>query len=321
MISIIVPVYNKAKYLDKCLNSVLEQTYKDLEIILVDDGSKDNSLSICEDYAKRDNRIKVFHKENGGAASARNLGLDNSKGEYIGFVDADDFIDSSMYEELLALMVDNNLKMIDSGRRTISEDYKVLREDAIAEPLVIQTGEEAIKDLLLWRGNCSFCTRLYKREIFEKIRFPEGKTNEDFRLFVDIHRQFNQNPICNKVFYNVVAAADSVTRATAGVSKSLYDVIYYGDEVFDIAVEEYPTLIKPAWFFRFYTRFNLLVNLDKKTYMENKDYFRELQGWLRQNIKYLFNNPFMKADKKILLFLSSFNVLLLHKIYVFIKRN
>lgn len=103
LISVIVPVYNVEKYLSKCIDSILAQTYKNLEIILVDDGSPDNCPKICDEYAKKDNRIKVIHKENGGLSAARNVALDIAKGEYIGFVDSDDFIAEDMYEVLYNL--------------------------------------------------------------------------------------------------------------------------------------------------------------------------------------------------------------------------
>ena len=105
MISVIVPVYNVEKYLDNCVESIVNQTYKDLEIILVDDGSPDNCPAMCDEWAKKDSRIRVIHKENGGVSSARNIGLDNVTGEYIGFVDSDDYLESNMYELLLQLIV------------------------------------------------------------------------------------------------------------------------------------------------------------------------------------------------------------------------
>ena len=99
-ISIVVPVYNVEQYLEKCVNSIINQTYKNLEIILVDDGATDSSGNMCDELAKSDNRIKVYHKENGGLSDARNYGVERATGEYIGFVDSDDYIDSEMYEKL-----------------------------------------------------------------------------------------------------------------------------------------------------------------------------------------------------------------------------
>ena len=107
-VSVIVPVYNVENYLEECVNSILNQTYENLEIILVDDGSTDNCPQICDDWAKKDKRIKVIHKANGGVSSARNVGLDNATGEYIGFVDSDDYIDITMYEKMLKLLKKEN---------------------------------------------------------------------------------------------------------------------------------------------------------------------------------------------------------------------
>lgn len=101
LISVIVPVYNAEKYLDKCVNSIINQKYKELEIILVDDGSKDNSLDLCKKYAEKDNRIKVIHKENGGVSTARNTGIEASRGDFIAFVDSDDYIDENMYFNMI----------------------------------------------------------------------------------------------------------------------------------------------------------------------------------------------------------------------------
>lgn len=110
-VSIIVPIYNKEKYLEKCLDSILGQTYRDLEIILVDDGSTDNSLAICQRYAEKDLRIKIYHKSNGGVSSARNLGLEKSTGKYISFVDPDDFIHSEFIEQLETMLVQSDAEI------------------------------------------------------------------------------------------------------------------------------------------------------------------------------------------------------------------
>ena len=123
-ISVIVPVYNVEKYLRKCIESILNQTFREFELILVDDGSTDSSGKICDEYALKDSRIKVIHKENGGASSARNAGLDVAKGEYIGFVDSDDWIEMDMYGELYRLIKENNTDISVCGINNIKR-YKI----------------------------------------------------------------------------------------------------------------------------------------------------------------------------------------------------
>ena len=107
-ISIIVPVYNAEKYLHRCVDSILAQTFTDFELLLINDGSKDNSGKICDEYAAKDPRVRVFHKENGGVSSARNMGLDNAKGEWVTFVDSDDWLVHNIYEKMLHKLVEEN---------------------------------------------------------------------------------------------------------------------------------------------------------------------------------------------------------------------
>ena len=112
LISVIVPVYNVEKYLDKCIQSILGQTYSNIELLLIDDGSTDSSGAICDKYVTQDSRVRVFHKSNEGVSAARNWGLDNAKGEWIAFVDADDWIDSDMYERMYNAAVQNQTDMV-----------------------------------------------------------------------------------------------------------------------------------------------------------------------------------------------------------------
>ena len=128
LISVIVPVYKAEKYLNQCIESIVSQTYQNLQIILVDDGSPDNCPAICDDWAKKDRRIVVIHKENGGQSSARNVGLDIARGEYVGFVDADDFIDHDMYEILLHSLVSTNVDIVCCGSRIVNEKGIKLRD-------------------------------------------------------------------------------------------------------------------------------------------------------------------------------------------------
>jgi glycosyltransferase involved in cell wall biosynthesis len=180
LISIIVPVYNMEQYLDRCMSSILNQTYKNLEIILVDDGSTDSSPQICEDYALKDDRIKVIHKENGGLSDARNAGLKIATGDYIGYVDSDDWIELDMYERMYRVCIGNNAelavcryfreyddKTIDDG----TDRCEVLDRNEILEIYITDKDGYMIYN--------SVWSKLFKRELVEGVMFPKGKNSED----------------------------------------------------------------------------------------------------------------------------------------------
>ncbi len=185
-ISVIVPIYKVERYLRQCIDSIINQTYSNLEIILVDDGSPDNCGIICDEYAKIDKRIKVIHKENGGLSSARNAGLDIATGEYIGFVDSDDYIDKTMYEELI-----NSIKKYDSDISTgmFFNKYRFFRKNSkgFDKELVFKGKDKFINTKVGYK--CIYFnvwSKLYKREIFDNIRFPEGMCFEDSYIIYEI---------------------------------------------------------------------------------------------------------------------------------------
>lgn len=181
-ISIIVPVYNVEKYLYDCINSILKQTISDFELILVNDGSKDNSGRICDEFSKRDKRIKVIHKENGGLSSARNAGIEVAKGEYIGFIDSDDYIHSNMYE----ILYKNAQKYLSDI--VVCDFLKVnelINEDIIDCDIYCKTKNmtniESINELYTFNATTFVIApnKLYKRRLFEDIRYRDGKLHED----------------------------------------------------------------------------------------------------------------------------------------------
>lgn len=181
-ISIIIPIYKSEPYIHKCMKSILNQTFLDFEVILVNDGSPDNCGEICDEYAKKDNRVKVIHKENGGSASARNAGLDIARGEYIGFVDPDDYIDLKMYETLYnnAIKYESDLVICDLKKVKEGEKHENLQYDddiAIEKISNIQAlnelyGKNAITYDVIWN-------KLYLRSIFDDIRLPEDIWYDD----------------------------------------------------------------------------------------------------------------------------------------------
>lgn len=187
LISIIVPVYNTETYLRKCLNSIINQTHKELEIILVDDGSTDKSGEICDEYAGLDERVKVIHQSNCGQASARNRALEILTGDYLGFVDSDDYIEDDMYELLYTSSINQDAAIAICGYSRVSETGKIIHTYLPSENAKVIPKKEAVFELLKSTKICSIlCDKLYKRELFLGIQFPEGKTFEDLAILYQV---------------------------------------------------------------------------------------------------------------------------------------
>lgn len=189
-ISIVVPVYNVERYLTECVDSILNQTFRDFELVLVDDGSKDNSGKLCDEYAQKDSRIKVIHKENGGLSDARNAGIAVAKGEYIGFVDSDDCVNQDMFFKLYELVQEYRAEIAICSFSQIDQDgslgesfIDLENEQVISKMLAQEKYFEGYSQAMIYTVAWN---KLYKRSLFETMRYPKGKTHEDefvtFRL-------------------------------------------------------------------------------------------------------------------------------------------
>lgn len=202
LISVIIPVYNVSQYLEKCLHSVCRQTYTNLEIIVVDDGSTDNSGEICDKFAVKDSRIKVIHQANNGQSCARNEGLAIARGEYIGFVDSDDWIEPDMYEFLYYLLVDNDADI--SVCAHYIETATTTKVRYSSGQITSFTSDEAIRALIVDRRMKNYMwDKLFKRQAFSGIHFPENQIFEDmdvsYRIFYKVRRIIAQD--CPKYHY------------------------------------------------------------------------------------------------------------------------
>ena len=206
MISVIVPVYNVEPYLRKCLDSVINQTYKDMEILIVDDGSTDGSGDICDEY-KTDKRVRVFHTENRGLSCARNVGLDNAKGDWIGFVDSDDWIEPEMYELLIKGAEETGADIVECG---IFTEYKTrtIQYPAI-QTTVCET--EAIEALIRHKIRNQVWNKIWKVECFADIRFPEGRNYEDISTVYKIVQKAKVTGI-NGEYYHWRQRASSISH-------------------------------------------------------------------------------------------------------------
>ena len=204
-ISVIIPVYKVEKYLDKCIESVVNQTHKNLEIILVDDGSPDNCPAICDKWAKKDVRIRVIHKQNGGLSDARNAGLDIATGEYIGFVDSDDAVIPEMYEELLKNLQENDADISACGYYDVNSlGYKIEKEQQDANELVVLNSDEVLKYVCFEKRGWELATvhnKLYKAAIWQDLRFEKGKIHEDEFAFNKVMKKRPKTVLTKKQMY------------------------------------------------------------------------------------------------------------------------
>ena len=204
LVSVIIPVYNVEKYLDRCIQSVLKQTYSRIEVILVDDGSTDESGDLCEAWAKRDERLIVIHKKNGGLSDARNYGLKYATGAYVCFIDSDDFVDSRFVEILYRLIEVTSTQIAAVGLREYSEGHSIHEDDYFPEKTEIVNRNDAIICLL---RNARFqdyaWNKIYRRELFENINYPVGRKMEDlgttYKLFRSVDK-ISYNP-CRLYYY------------------------------------------------------------------------------------------------------------------------
>ena len=211
LISIIIPVYKVEKYLEKCIQSVINQTYENLQIILVDDGSPDNCGKICDEYAQKDHRIEVIHKSNGGLSDARNKGLEIAKGEYIGFVDSDDYIEADMYEVLYNLLKQYNADVSICNFYTVSQGKISIKnaDNGINEYNRI----EILKEVLLDNNIQSYAwNKLYKKELFDEIKYPIGKKYEDIGTTFYLLEKCNKVVVTGKSEYYYINRQDSIVN-------------------------------------------------------------------------------------------------------------
>jgi glycosyltransferase involved in cell wall biosynthesis len=246
LISIIVPVYNVADYIDRCIESIISQTYKNIEIIIVDDGSTDGSGEICDKWGKKDSRIQVYHQKNEGAASARNFGLTKMKGEFIGFIDSDDYIADDMYESLMKYM-DKDVDITVCGRLHVYP-RSLKRNNYISgkAPHVLKmTNDEAVRELLKTQYlDFSACLKLYRKEIFDGVKFPTGKTCEDIPLTYHVIKRSRNVVNIGKVKYYNLFREDSTSNSKFRRTQVTY-ILFARDILRDIKTN-YPKLIKLA---------------------------------------------------------------------------
>lgn len=294
-ISVIVPIYNVESYLERCVESILKQTYSNLEILLVNDGSTDKSGELCDQLALRDQRIRVIHKENGGLSDARNRGIDEASSDLIGFIDSDDYIDEDMYETLYRHLRKSNADLSMCGHYDV---FHQIPEKQVSEIKTWElSSEEAIKMVMEAKIlSVTAVNKLYKKELFNHLKFEVGKIAEDAFIMIRLLDQCQKVVATNEKKYYYVHRENSIT--TQKFSLKFLNVIEAYEQNANIIREHYPAIADVAtmrlnWAY-FYVLDRLLVDSDfKDKLLEDK-----LIHYLKQNrVNILRDARFTNARK------------------------
>ena len=300
LISIVVPVYNVSKYLRKCVDSIIAQTYKNIEIILVDDGSTDDSGKMCDELTKIDKRIIAFHKKNGGLSDARNYGIDHAKGKYVCFVDSDDYVTPDMCEILYNDVSEFNA---DAAFCTFVDCYYGI------EPKIDNTNikkyklnaEEAIKTVMI--GDIvplSAVAKLYKKTIFDKVKFEKGRIYEDAIIMVELIDTCKTIAIDTSCVYYYVHRKNSITTTKFDEGKE-YDILYAYTKNKRIIEEKYPNVLDVANMRLCWAHFRILDTMIKV----NSEIDEKIVKYLKDNYAFVLKSKyFSKARKVSVIFLK-----------------
>jgi glycosyltransferase involved in cell wall biosynthesis len=289
-VSIIVPIFNVEQYLHKCIDSLLAQSLQDIEIILVDDGSKDSSEEICDEYDKKDKRIVVIHKINGGLSSARNAGIRIASGEYLGFVDGDDWVDTNMYEVLYELCNENNA---DIGTCKISRNDKSVNNVKQGNKFNIEilNKEKAIHRM--YEGKLtgfSACNKLFEKKIFFNILFPEGRAYEDAAIMYRLYDYANCIVYVDEPFYHYIFRDNSIT--TGNFSEKRFDIVLNYQEAYSYMELNYPCLcerLNQLYFSSLYGMFTDLIS--ENSLIDRNNYLNKVIQLMKEN-----NNRILKSS-------------------------
>jgi len=298
-VSIIIPVYNVKEYLNDCIQSVVAQTYSNIEIIIVDDGSNDGSELLCDEWAAKDSRIRVFHKTNGGLSDARNYGLKRIRGEYVGFVDSDDYIASDMYESFVKAM-DPEVDIVSCGRVTVfPKKFKKKQDVYVKAPQkMLMDNEQALKELLLVHYlSFSVCDKLFRSKAFENITFPVGKISEDLPTTYNLIKKskFVVNIGQCKYFCNY--REGSISRKSFEIKHMSYAL--FARDIFRDVCKCYPSLKKEGE--ALYIK-NVVATINKIDQAPDGEAYEELKKRLIKFLKRMFIralcNPYILREKK-----------------------
>lgn len=304
-VSIIVPVYNVSHYLKDCITSILNQTFKDYELILVDDGSTDDCSKICDEYALKDKRIKVYHKKNGGLSDARNFGINHSSCDYIGFIDSDDTIEPDMFDTLYKNISENEADVSICGLFDCYTDRKV--PQCCEKSFGILSGEEALKEALEGKKfSVNAINKLYKKELFKDIMFPKGKLSEDAFTIPQILANAKRVVYTTEPKYNYMHRVGTITTSNFKIND--LNVIEGYEEILKFINQNFPELKNLAEARLIWSYIYVLDKMILSECFHNWDEYKMVISYLRKNFFRITFNSFFSYKRKI-----SMNFLLISK--------
>ncbi len=326
-ITVIIPAYNIEDLLGRCIESVVSQDYPKelLEIIVVDDGSTDSTGRIADEYADKYQNVTALHKENGGSSSARNLGLKHATGEYIGFVDSDDFVDKRMFGTLVDAARRYDADMVQVSRDEIAEDGSML-PDVLTPPKgeIVVTPAEHIRTLLMHTGDASFCTKITRRAVLgDDLRFPEGELNEDFHLMIRTLERVNKLVILPEKYYHVFYRTGSNSRKKAedkDYFPSVFtDIVRNADVALNLVRDKYPELVPVAERFGYYQRLDYLLHIPTSMMTSDNSFYKEVVRNIRKSLIKIISNKYLSKRDKIYLMILAPAPRFVRKLHAYVR--
>ena len=281
LLSVIVPCYNVEKYVDKCISSIVEQTYPNLEIILVDDGSTDNTRMLCDAWQERDSRIRVIHKQNEGSSYARKTGVENATAEYITFVDSDDWIDKNMYSDMMTALLSTNSDIVQCDFCIVHEDgqieHRVQERNKTVKTMGRVEGVIMVLEDHKWRT--SMFTKIFKKKLFKHIEFPKGRAYGEDMIVHNLFHYASKTAFLDKEYYFYLYRSDSVSNRQGDIKKAMKNLsdlsdAYYECYSFVNRYSEYHSVLPQVKFMTICLGISLLGNMINYSQYFSDDCFK-----------------------------------------------
>ncbi|MDY3745755.1 MAG: glycosyltransferase family 2 protein [Lachnospiraceae bacterium] len=301
LVSVIIPVYNVEMYLERCIKSILNQSYKYIEIVLVDDGSTDSSGLLCDKFANLDKRIRVIHKRNGGLSDARNAALDIISGSWVTFVDSDDWVDKDYVKEMLLAAEGTKSAIAAAVYINVKDEEKNNKKTCNKKKIKVLDNAEAVEALLYQRYyTTAACCKLFSAKLWRNVRFPVGKLYEDVHTVYEVFKKANKVAFLNKVLYFYFQRSGSIVREQFSLRKM--DYVTNCNLLLRAVETDYPKLKNGAVSRLLWAELHLLIHMNN--YENYKSEYTMLWKDIKKYRKIILLDPKCRLKNKIVLLLS-----------------